>query len=66
MDMFRSVIFLHSFYIVASYLGRALCHGPTFEKPLEKSETDLKGIPIFLEIIMLLGQKIDKTETDSK
>ena len=34
-------------------------------RPLEKSEADSKE-RIFLEIIMVLGQKIDKTGTDSK
>ena len=43
----------------------ALCHGPTLEDPLEKSETDSKGRP-FLQITMFLGQKINKTGTDSK
>ena len=36
------------------------------QDPLQISETDLKGRPIFLEITVFLGQKIDKIWTDSK
>ena len=43
-----AAIFWHFLKIVASYLGGvALCHGPTFADPLQKSKTDSKGKPIF-------------------
>ena len=57
-------IFLHSFYIVVSYLGGgALYYVHTLADPLQKSETESKGRSIFLEITMLLKEKIDKTGT---
>ena len=56
-----AAIFLHSFYIIISYLRRgALCHGPTFLDPLQKSKTYLKKRPIFLDIATVLGQKLTK------
>ena len=60
--------FLHSFYILVSSVFRErgeLCHGPTVEDPLEKSETDSKGKNLFRDYYVL-GRKIDKTGIDSK
>ena len=34
--------FFCTLYIVVSYLGKTLCHGPTLGDFLQKSETDLK------------------------
>ena len=56
---------LYSIYIVVSYLGRALCDGPTLADPY-KNKRRTKRKDLFLEITMLLGQKIDKTGTKPK
>ena len=52
-------IFLHIFYIVASYLGETLCHGPHPSRPLAEVRERFKEKICFLEITMFLGQKID-------
>ena len=49
--------FFTVFFIVVSYLGGALCHGPILADSLQKSETDSKGRSIFLEITLFMGQK---------
>ena len=56
---------LHSIYIVVSYLGGALCDGPTLADPY-RNKRQTKREDLFLEITMFLGQKIDKTGTESK
>ena len=56
---------LYSIYIVDSYLGEALCDGPTLADPYRnKRQTEREDL--FLDITMFLGQKIDKTGTESK
>ena len=47
------------------FRGGELFHGLTLEDPLKKSDTDSKG-RVLLETIMFLGQKINKTWTNSK
>ena len=56
---------LYSVYIVVSYLGGALCDGPTLADPY-KNKRWTKREDFFLEITMFLGEKIDKTGTESK
>ena len=55
---------LHSIYIVVSYLGGHCVTVPPLQT-LTEIRDRLKG-KIFLEITMFLGQKIDKTGTESK
>ena len=58
-----SAFFLHYSQL---FMEGALCHGPTLADPLQKSHRDSKKKCIFLENTMFLGQKLDKTGTDSK
>ena len=56
---------LYSIYIVVSYLGGAFCDGPTLADPYRnKRQTEREDL--CLEINIFLGQKIDKTGTESK
>ena len=57
---------LYSIYIAVSYLDGALCDGPTLADPYRNKRQTKREDLFFLEIIIFLGQKIDKTGTESK
>ena len=56
---------LYSVYIVVSYLGGHFVMAPPLQT-LTEIRDRLKGKIFFLEITIFLGQKIDKTGTESK
>ena len=63
--MLIAAIFLHLIYIVVNYLRGALCDGPILADSYRNKRQTQKE-DLFLEITMFLGQKIDKTRTESK
>ena len=61
-----AAIFLHSFYILVSYLREDVVPWPHPCRSLVQIKHRFKVKTFLLEIAMFLGRKIDKIETDLK